>query len=94
MKTPEIVTLVLGVLTAFVIPLLTILIRITTKWTKVETKLDNLIEEVKSIVADKDKTHLEMYSQMREDRSVTDKRLRWLEENVWKHQQNRGQERR
>lgn len=84
MKPAEIVTLILGIVTTLLIPLIVFLIRGAIKWTRVESKLDSVVTELRSITADKDKVHSEIYSQMREDRAATNKRLRWLEEYLWR----------
>ena len=62
------------------IPTLAFMIRGAVRWTHVEDKLSTLVEDIHQLVADKDKTHAEMLSQMRLDREVTDKRLRYIEE--------------
>jgi hypothetical protein len=46
-------------------------------------QLKNIVEDIRALVADKDRTHTEILEQMREDRKATDRRLRWLELNVW-----------
>ena len=83
MKPYEIVTLVLSVVVSLLIPLVVFLVRGAVKWTRVESKIDNAISQLGSIVADKDRVHNEIYTQMREDRAATDRRLRWLEEHLW-----------
>lgn len=99
MKPNEIVTLILSIVTAVLIPLVVVLVRGATKWTRVEAKLDHAVDQLKKIVEDKDKTHheiydqltrntQEVYAQMREDRVATDRRLRWLEEFLWKRGNN------
>lgn len=75
------VAILLGILA-----LIGYIIRLTIKWTQVEDKLQNICDKVESLVKDKDQVHREMIQTMREDRSATDKRLRWLEENLWKGQ--------
>lgn len=67
--------------------LLTYVVRGAVKWTKVEDKLENLVGDVRELVSEKDNTHKSMIAQMRDDRTASDRRLRWLEENLWK---NRG----
>lgn len=80
----EIATLVLSVTAVLVIPLAIVLIRGAVKWTRVEAKLDQAIARLDQIVHDKDQTHNAMMQQMTDDRRATDRRLRWLEENVWR----------
>jgi len=54
------------------------------RWATVEHRLEDLVDDVKKLVADKDRVHTEMLTTIREDRAATDKRLRWLEEHLWK----------
>jgi hypothetical protein len=74
----------LSLLFTILVILLGFIIRITRKWTQTEDRLDNLIGDVKELIVDKDKTHNEMLATMREDRQATDRRLRWLEETLWR----------
>lgn len=60
------------------------LVRVVAKWTRTEDKISNLAEDMQDLVKDKDRVHSEMLAQMREDRSATDRRLRWLEEHLWR----------
>jgi hypothetical protein len=76
-------TLILTLITVFFLPTLAFVIRATVKWTRVETRLDEIARDLTQLVADKDKTHSEMIQQMREDRNATNLRLRWLEEQKW-----------
>lgn len=81
----QIASLALGIVSILVLPLLVFVIKGAIKWTRVETKLDQAISRLDTIVRDKDQTHSVMVQQMTEDRKATDQRLRWLEENVWRH---------
>lgn len=83
MKTSEILSIVLTCVSALLVPAIVLMIRGAIKWTRVESKLDHAIDELKSISYDKDRVHMEIYTQMREDRAATDKRLRWVEEHIW-----------
>ena len=60
------------------------------KQQSIEDKQATLIMNIEKLVKDKDEVHREIIAQMREDRTATNKRLRWLEENVW----NEGKTRR
>lgn len=80
----ETYTLILSLAAIVIIPLIVLLIRITQKWTRVEGKLETLANNMDKLVKDKDAIHTEMISQMRDDRKATDRRLRWLEEHLWK----------
>lgn len=76
-------TLILTAIGIVFIPTLAFIIRATVKWTRVEDKLAEMVDDMKKIVDDKDKTHTDMLRQMTDDRRATDRRLRWLEENLW-----------
>jgi hypothetical protein len=78
--------LILSAIGIVFIPTLAFIVRATIKWTRVEDKLSELVDDMRKLVEDKEKTHTDMIRQMAEDRSATNQRLRWLEENVW----NRG----
>jgi hypothetical protein len=80
----EVASLILAIIATLLIPTVVFLVRGAIKWTRVESKLDHAISELSEIAADKDRVHHEIYVQMREDRTATDKRLRWLEEYLWK----------
>jgi len=71
-------------LAIIVIPLVVLLFRIVIKWTRTEDKINEIAADLKGMVVDQDKIHVELAAQMREDRSATDRRLRWLEKNLWK----------
>lgn len=79
----QILTLAITILALLIAPMLGLLIKLTIKWTRVEVKVAELVDDMKTVINAKEKVHTEMYSQMKEDRAATDKRLRWLEENVW-----------
>lgn len=76
--------LILSTLGIVFIPMLTFLIRATVKWTRVEDELRQVADDLKQLVADKDRTHRDILNQMTNDRSATDRRLRWLEEHLWR----------
>jgi hypothetical protein len=69
---------------AIFIPLLVAMLRITVKWTRIEAALETMSQQIASLVQDKDKAHAELASIMKYDRDATDRRLRWLEEHLWK----------
>lgn len=66
------------------IPAIGLMFRLVIKWTKTEARLEELSKDMRELVDSKDRIHSEMLGQMREDRAATDRRLRWLEENIWK----------
>lgn len=74
----------LTIIAVILVPGLVLLWRVSGKWTRVEVKLDSVVDKVAEIIRDKDKVHQEMLAQMREDRAATNTRLRWLEEHLWK----------
>lgn len=84
----EFLSLLLSIIVLLIIPLIITMIRGIVKWTRTEDKLNTLMRDVSQLVEDKDKTHTEILAQMREDRNATNRRLRWLEENVWKGRNN------
>jgi biopolymer transport protein ExbB/TolQ len=85
-NTANVIALVLGLMSIVGVPMLVFLIRMTARWTRVENDLSTLARDMRNLVENKDQTHAAMLDTMREDRAVTDRRLRWLEENIW----NRG----
>lgn len=81
-------TLGLGFVSIILVPTFVLIVRGMVKWTKVEGKLDEVVKDMKELVENKDRIHAAMLEQMKDDRSVTDRRLRWLEENLWKKGRN------
>lgn len=59
------------------VPMLALIIRLTVRFTRMADRIADLVN-------DEEKAHQEMYRTMREDRLATDRRLRWLEESVWR----------
>lgn len=90
MTRDEILTVALTIFSALFLPALAFIIRGAVKWTRVESKLEDIAKDLVEIVRDKDRTHNEIISTMRDDRAATDKRLRWLEENVWNQERTKG----
>ena len=84
MRPIEIITLCIGTTSAIVIPMLIWIVKITSKWTRLEATLAQVMEDLDKIVKDKDKTHEAMLQQMTDDRGATNLRLRWLEEHLWR----------
>lgn len=80
----EILSLTATILGLVVLPLVIIAFRAAIRWKGIEDRLNMVITDLADIVKDKDKIHAEMILQMREDRKATDRRLRWLEENIWR----------
>ena len=76
--------IILTILAVLVLPALALMIRAAVHSGRLETKLDGAIEDIRGLVRSKDEVHKEIYAQMREDRVASNKRLSWLEQNLWK----------
>jgi len=87
---PDWVVAILTVFSVLLTPILVILIRGAVKWTRTEDKLGMLVDDVRQLVADKDKVHAEILEQMRLDRDNTDRRLRFIEEFWMQRGRNHG----
>lgn len=85
-----VIGLALTAISVIGIPLVTMLVRGSAKWTRVEAKLDNVIDDVRDLVINKDQVHLVIMQTIKDDRAATDKRLRWLEEFLWKRGNGRA----
>lgn len=73
-----------------VIPSIGLLIHIIIKWTRSEDRLDRVIADLDKLIKDKDSTHQAIIQQLADDRKATDRRLRWLEEHLWKRNDQRS----
>jgi hypothetical protein len=80
---PQIITICLTAMGVIVIPMFIWIIKITSKWTKLEEQMSRAVLDIDKLVKDKDKTHEAMLQQMTNDRNATNLRLRWLEEHLW-----------
>lgn len=76
--------LALTFLGVILIPILVVLFRLTVVLTRDRDKIQTIADDLTDLVEAKDKVHSEMYRTMRDDRQATDRRLRWLEENLWR----------
>lgn len=76
------VPIILSIIAILLIPGIAVLIRGAIKWTRVEVKLDTVVDKMEELVHDKDKIHNELYSQMKSDREATNARLTYLE-HLW-----------
>jgi hypothetical protein len=96
MSSQDILYIVISAISVIFIPLLAwvmrLLIRGTQKWTNTENAVAGLVEEMKKLVADKDRTHAAMLEQMKEDRTATNRRLEFLER-LWIERGNNGRAR-
>jgi len=86
--TPELISLVIGTVTAIVMPLTLLIVRSAVKWAKLESRVEEVIADVKELIGQKDKFHAALVDQMKSDREATDRRLRWLEEHLWRRDKN------
>lgn len=80
--------LIVSILAVIVIPFMIALIRITIKWTRIEERLNELTADMKELVENKDKVHSDIINTMSNDREATNRRLRWVEEHIWKGSRN------
>lgn len=74
----EWVTTALTALAVLALPALALVVRLT-------VRLTVMTDKITSLAAGEERAHSEMYRTMREDRAVTDRRLRWLEEHLWQN---------
>ena len=79
----SLLTIIVAIIGVVITPMVVVLWRGAVKWSRFETKLDGVIDNLKKIVEDKDKVHQEITDSMREDRKATNERLTWLERNLW-----------
>jgi hypothetical protein len=61
-----------------------LLVKVVRIMTKHEDKIEEVANDLKEIIESKKQDHSAMLNQMTEDRKATDKRLRYLEEKVWR----------
>ena len=80
--------LIVSILAVIVIPFMIALIRITIKWTRIEERLNELTADMKELVENKDIVHSDIINTMSNDREATNRRLRWVEEHIWKGSRN------
>lgn len=79
----QILALLLSFITVVVVPMLGLTVRNAVRWTKIELRVGEITKDLRAIVDDKNAVHLRIHQEMREDREATNRRLRWLEENLW-----------
>lgn len=83
MRTNDVIAIVGLTLSIVVIPVLALLWRFNTKWTRFEMRIELLTDSMAKLVLDKDRAHVIIQDQVTKDREATDKRLRWLETHLW-----------
>ncbi len=93
----SLIEIILSIIAVLLIPLIRLVYKAGQKQQSIEDKQVNLVdsmekqnESMRKLIADKDAVHREIMQTIREDRAATDKRLRWLEENVWSSNKNRN----
>ena len=84
MTTQVLIRWVIGFIATNVIVIAALLVRAIVKWTRVQIAIEQIATDLKESVEHQNEVHQEIYREMREDRSVTNKRLRYLEETLWK----------
>jgi len=62
-----------------------VFLRVILKFSRSESKLNMLADDLKELIENKDRIHAELVAQMGRDRDATDRRLRYLEEWHMKH---------
>ena len=80
----EWISVALGLLSVLIIPTLVLVIRLVVRLTMRDEQIGRLAEDVRKLAEGEERVHSEMYRTMREDRAATDRRLRWLEEHLWR----------
>lgn len=76
----------LGLLFTIMCVILGVALRAAIKFTRSEDKIADVAEDVKALVADKERAHMQLWSEMKDQNNATDRRLRWLEEHLWSRQ--------
>lgn len=64
---------ILGMLTALLSTVLTVVIRATVKWTRTEDKLSTLVDEVRELIVNKDADHERLRSEARDRQARADR---------------------
>lgn len=77
-------TIILTFISVIGIPTLGVCARIMGKWNNVQSQLTRVAQDMAKLVGDKDRVHLSIQQEIRDDRAATDRRLRWLEEHLWR----------
>lgn len=78
------IAVTVSLIAVVVIPSFALNWRMAVRWTRVESKLEQVVENMEHLVQDKDRVHLAIQTEIKDDRRATNLRLRWLEENLWK----------
>lgn len=81
-------TLILSFISVIGAPSLIFSLRVMAKWTRVESRLEEMVRNTQRLVEDKDRAHQVIQTQIHDDRAATDRRLRWLEERLWGREKN------
>lgn len=89
MKMTTLLSIIISIVGVIVIPTVILAFRAAVRWKGIEDKLGQVVNDMREIVEDKNRVHSELVIQMREDRDATNRRLRWLEENLWNGKKGR-----
>lgn len=79
----ELLAIIISVLAVLIIPALALLVRISVKWQRLEDGLSDIDEDVKQLVKEKSDANRELYNLIKTGLEAIDKRVRWLEQNIW-----------
>lgn len=83
-----ILSIAVSFLGVIILPMVIMSFRIAIGWKGIEDKIQDVAKDLEKLVHDKDAVHSEIIRQMRDDRQASDRRLRWLEENLWSKRGN------
>lgn len=84
----QVLGLLISIIAVLVIPFIIALMRMTVKWTRIESRLNELTDDMKTLIENKDKVHADIIATMAQDRKATNERLRWVEEHIWRNSRN------
>jgi uncharacterized protein YoxC len=83
MSRAELLTIIITALALLILPALAFLVRITVKWQRVEDNLKEVTDDLTEIVKENAGAHKELYKLTKGMQEALDRRIRWLEQNVW-----------
>lgn len=81
-------SLALTFIGVILVPLFVLLFRLTISGTRLTDRVGSIENDLKDLVDNKEKVHAAILEQMKDDRRATDRRLRWLEQNLWRYFRN------
>lgn len=74
----------IGLLSVILVPFIVLLFRLTVQATKLVDRVNVIERDFRELTQNTAETQKEILKTIREDRNATDRRLRWLEEHLWK----------